>query len=136
MRKLLIADYNEEFRTALAAALQKQYHVLCCKSGTEALTILYQEHPDILVLDLMLPELTFRSLVQEWVTASMMQTTMLLLMLTPSIPDMKISILRGTATQQVSPAAPPSVDTQKHLWLRLPSPMLRKARCSGRLVKA
>lgn len=57
MRKLLIADYNEDYRTALAAALQKQYQVLCCKSGTEAMALLYQEHPDIFVLDLMLPEL-------------------------------------------------------------------------------
>ena len=65
MRKLLIADYNEEFRTALAAALQEQYHVLCCKSGTEALTLLYQEHPDILVLDLMLPELDGLTLLER-----------------------------------------------------------------------
>ena len=65
MRKLLIADYNEEFRTALTAALQEQYHVLCCKSGTEALTMLYQEHPDILVLDLMLPELDGLTLLER-----------------------------------------------------------------------
>ena len=64
-----------------------------------------------------------------------MMMPMLLLMLTPSIPDMKITILRVIATQQASPAAPPSVDTQKHPWLRLPSLMLRKARCSGRLAK-
>lgn len=57
MRKLLIADCNEEYRTALAAVLTGQYHVLCCRSGSEALTLLHQEHPDILVLDLMLPEL-------------------------------------------------------------------------------
>jgi len=57
MRKLLIADYNEDYRTALAAALQKQYRVQCCKSGTEAMALLHQEHPDIFVLDLMLPEL-------------------------------------------------------------------------------
>lgn len=57
MRKLLIADCNEEYRAALAAALQEQYQVLCCRSGTEALTLLQRECPDILILDLMLPEL-------------------------------------------------------------------------------
>lgn len=57
MRKLLIADCNEDYRTALAAALSGQYHVLCCRTGTEAWELLRHEKPDILVLDLMLPEL-------------------------------------------------------------------------------
>ena len=57
MRKLLIADCNEDYRTVLSSALQAHYQVLCCRSGTEALALLYQERPDILVLDLMLPEL-------------------------------------------------------------------------------
>ncbi len=65
MRKLLIADCNEEYRTALAAALNSQYRVLCCRSGTEALALLYQEHPDILVLDLMLPELDGLTLLER-----------------------------------------------------------------------
>lgn len=65
MRKLLIADCNEDFRTALAAVLQEQYQVLCCRSGTEALTLLQQEHPDILVLDLMLPELDGLTLLER-----------------------------------------------------------------------
>jgi len=65
MRKLLIADCNEDYRTALAAALGSQYHVLCCRSGTEALALLYQEHPDIFVLDLMLPELDGLTLLER-----------------------------------------------------------------------
>ena len=65
MRKLLIADCNEEYRTALAAALSSQYQVLCCRSGTEALAMLYQEHPDIFVLDLMLPELDGLTLLER-----------------------------------------------------------------------
>ena len=65
MRKLLIADCNEEYRIALAAALESRYHVLCCRSGTEALTLLYQEQPDILVLDLMLPELDGLTLLER-----------------------------------------------------------------------
>lgn len=65
MRKLLIADCNEDFRTALAALLQAQYQVLCCRSGTEALALLQQEHPDIFVLDLMLPELDGLTLLER-----------------------------------------------------------------------
>ena len=65
MRKLLIADCSEEYRTALTAALNSQYHVLSCRSGTEALALLQQEHPDILVLDLMLPELDGLTLLER-----------------------------------------------------------------------
>ena len=57
MHKLLIADCSEDYRLALSAVLSGQYQVLCCRSGTEALTLLHQERPDILVIDLMLPEL-------------------------------------------------------------------------------
>ena len=65
MRKLLIADCNEEYRAALTAALSSQYHVLSCRSGTEALVLLNQEQPDILVLDLMLPELDGLTLLER-----------------------------------------------------------------------
>lgn len=65
MRKLLIADCNEEYRTALAAVLSEQYQVLCCPSGTEALALLQQENPDIFVLDLMLPELDGLTLLER-----------------------------------------------------------------------
>ncbi len=65
MRKLLIADCNEEYRTALAAVLTEQYQVLCCRSGMEALSLLQQENPDIFVLDLMLPELDGLTLLER-----------------------------------------------------------------------
>lgn len=65
MRKLLIADCNEEYRAALAAALSSRYQILCCHSGTEALDLLHQEHPDIFVLDLMLPELDGLTLLER-----------------------------------------------------------------------
>ena len=55
MRKLLIADCNEDYRIALTNALQGSYQVLSCRSGTEAWTLLNQERPDIFILDLMLP---------------------------------------------------------------------------------
>lgn len=65
MRKLLIADCSEDYRTALANALTEHYHVLCCRTGTEALDLLRRENPDILVLDLMLPELDGLTLLER-----------------------------------------------------------------------
>lgn len=64
-RKLLIADSNEEFRLALAQALQTQFYVRCCATGTQALSLLRQDPPDILVLDLLLPELDGLTLLEQ-----------------------------------------------------------------------
>ena len=56
-RKLLVADGSEEFRTALAQVLQKNYHVRVCADGQETLSLLRSFRPDILILDLMMPGL-------------------------------------------------------------------------------
>lgn len=61
---LLIADSNENFAQALVNQLQEPYHVHHCSNGRETLALLRQLHPDILVLDLMLPELDGISLLQ------------------------------------------------------------------------
>ena len=65
MLKLLIADCNEDYRDALTSVLQDRYHVICCRTGTAALAIMHQECPDILVLDLMLPELDGLTLLER-----------------------------------------------------------------------
>lgn len=65
MPKLLIADANEDFRTALANELQSHFQVLTCASGAQALTILRTQNPDILVLDLMLRELDGLTLLEQ-----------------------------------------------------------------------
>lgn len=65
MKKLLIADCNEDYRLALTAALKDSYHVLSCRTGTEAWMLLNQERPDIFILDLMLPELDGLTLLER-----------------------------------------------------------------------
>lgn len=57
LQKLLIADGNDAFREALADALQGSYSVRTCRTGTEALSQLHSFGPDVLVLDLMLPQM-------------------------------------------------------------------------------
>lgn len=79
LRKLLIADGNEDFRSALAEALLGQYHVRTCGSGREALEILRSCNSDILVLNLMLPEIDGITLmeraVQEGIRPMVLVTT-------------------------------------------------------------
>lgn len=61
---LLIADCSDDFRNSLESALQGNYRVHTCRSGREALELLKTITPDILVMDLMLPELDGISLLQ------------------------------------------------------------------------
>jgi len=57
VQKLLIADATESFCTALAAVVRGTYQVCLCHDGKTALTKLLTFQPDIVVLDLMLPEI-------------------------------------------------------------------------------
>lgn len=65
MLKLLIADATEEFRLALARQVAGVYLVRCCADGRQALEMIDSYKPDILVLDLMLPQLDGISLLQQ-----------------------------------------------------------------------
>lgn len=61
---LLIADSSEEFRSNLIKALQGNYRIQACQTGREALEILRTATPDMLIMDLMLPELDGLTLLQ------------------------------------------------------------------------
>ena len=63
--KLLIEDDNEEFRQALSDALQDLYYIRTCRTGKEALALLRSFSPDVLVLNLMLPEMDGISLLEN-----------------------------------------------------------------------
>lgn len=65
MLKLLIADSSEEFRFALAQQLAGSYAIRMCRQGKEALEMFYSFKPDVMVVDLMLPELDGISLLQQ-----------------------------------------------------------------------
>ena len=62
--KLLIADGGDEFRQALAGVLSERYAVRTCSNGVQALELLRAFRPDILVTDLMLPQLDGLTLLQ------------------------------------------------------------------------
>ena len=62
--KVLIADNGEEFRQALAAALEDTYQVRTCGDGLEALELLQSYQPDIFVMELMLSQLDGLTLLQ------------------------------------------------------------------------
>lgn len=65
--KLLIADGSGEYGAVLSQLLQNQYQIFLCHDGIQAMNLLKQLQPDILVLDLILPELDGISLLRNTV---------------------------------------------------------------------
>ena len=56
MAKVLIVDDNEAFRRLNAEFLKMDGHqVLMARSGRETVDLVRQEHPDIVLLDIMMP---------------------------------------------------------------------------------
>ena len=70
-RRLLIADASESFRQALQELLGVTYNVRICRDGKTALELMNSFRPDILVLDLMLPELDGISLLSSAAASGM-----------------------------------------------------------------
>ena len=64
-QKLLIADGSGEYGDILFRLLQAQYRIYQCADGIQAMKLLNSLKPDILVLDLILPELDGISLLRS-----------------------------------------------------------------------
>lgn len=56
-RKILIVEDNDELREYLRRALSEQYHIQICSNGKEALTIVKEYMPDLVISDIMMPEM-------------------------------------------------------------------------------
>jgi len=55
--KILIVDDEDQMRVALIAALEDEYEVLSAPSGNHAIKVAREEKPDIVLLDIMMPQL-------------------------------------------------------------------------------
>lgn len=65
MIRILIADGNDEFRRCLSDSLRDDFQVYACSTGKQALAIVRQHDPQLLILDLMIPELDGISLLHR-----------------------------------------------------------------------
>lgn len=65
MLKLLIADPSEVYLSALTTSLAGKFEIRTCRQGVEALELLRRFRPDLLVLELMLPELEGMAVLQQ-----------------------------------------------------------------------
>ncbi len=56
--KILVVDDNEDFRSALVSLLRhRDYQVQEADNGKDALFLASKEHPDLIILDLHMPQL-------------------------------------------------------------------------------
>lgn len=69
--KLLIADADDVLPQALTRLLQDRYEIRCCQSGKQTLELLHTFRPDLLVLELMLPELDGISILSSAVASGL-----------------------------------------------------------------
>jgi len=56
--KILIVDDEASFRSALCRLLEKQYIVIEARTGEKALELAYREEPDLVLLDIGLPDIS------------------------------------------------------------------------------
>ena len=68
--RILIADYNEAFRENLAELLGANFTVRTCSNGMDASALLEHFDPDILVLDIMLPNADVFALMEAAIARS------------------------------------------------------------------
>lgn len=103
---LLVVDSSDQFTDTLIRSLQEHFNIKHCLSGKDALEQLLHVPPDVLVLDLMLPELdgitllhkahqaciyprvlAFTRLYNEYVRDSMVELNVDYIMMKPCEPD-------------------------------------------------
>jgi signal transduction histidine kinase/DNA-binding response OmpR family regulator len=56
--KILIVEDNSDFRNFLQNELSYKFRVLCAVNGQEGLKIATDQHPDLVITDIMMPEMT------------------------------------------------------------------------------
>ncbi len=120
MKTIAIIDDDIYIQNVLEELLTKEhYRVLCAYSGTEALYLLKQNKPDLVLLDLMLPGLS-----GEEVLAHIQNIPVIVLSAKADVRDKVNLLLGGAADYMTKP-----FDTRE-LLVRI-AVQLRKAECRG-----
>lgn len=124
MFKILAVDDNETIRKLIATYLLREgYQVFLASDGIEALDILDREHIDLMIADIMMPNMDGYTLTQELRTARY-YFPILMITAKGSIEDKKKGFMSGTDDYMVKP-----IDFDEML-LRV-SALLRRAKISN-----
>ncbi|HQN17924.1 MAG TPA: response regulator, partial [Syntrophobacteraceae bacterium] len=65
-QKILIVDDEAPFRSALRRLLEQKYAVVEAETGTQGLQLAYREEPDLVLLDVALPDASGLELLSQF----------------------------------------------------------------------
>jgi signal transduction histidine kinase/ligand-binding sensor domain-containing protein/DNA-binding response OmpR family regulator len=55
--RILVAEDDEDIRQYLATELSDEFHIIQCANGSQALDLIFSQAPDLVVSDIMMPEM-------------------------------------------------------------------------------
>lgn len=103
MLNILVVDDNESIRKLTEAYLSREgYHVLTACDGVEAIQVLDQEHIDLMIADIMMPNMDGYTLTSE-LRSFKPDLPILMITAKESYEDKKKGFLVGTDDYMVKP---------------------------------
>ena len=98
----LVVEDNREMNAFLADAFSRDYRVVTAFDGREGLERALAVRPDLIVTDVMMPEMTGEDLVREVRRHEEMNDTRILVVTAKADDDMRVQLLRGGAQDSLA----------------------------------
>lgn len=102
MTTILVVEDDRNTRILTVARLKPYFEVICCSNGLEALEMLYQQHVDLIVADIMMPGMNGYTLL-ETLRRDNNDMPILLLTAKQSFEDKREGFLLGTDDYMTKP---------------------------------
>jgi len=99
---VLVVEDNREMNAFLADAFSRDYRVVTAFDGREGLERALAVRPDLIVTDVMMPEMTGEDLVREVRRHEEMNETRILVVTAKADDDMRVQLLRGGAQDSLA----------------------------------
>lgn len=101
-QKILIVDDEAPFRSALRRLLEQKYAVVEAETGTQGLQLAYREEPDLVLLDVALPDASGLELLSQFKEIRP-SPTVVMITAYEQVKDVVIAIKRGAFDYLVKP---------------------------------
>ena len=120
-RKILVIDDTALFRDLIAFLLSRSGHVITATSGAEGLAVTRRERPEVVVVDLNLPEISGDALCKEIkADASLRDTAVILVTSGASAEDHERAVRAGADDVLSKPINQRSLVLSVNRFLRVP----------------
>jgi DNA-binding response OmpR family regulator len=110
MATVLIVEDDKNTQLLTTARLKPYFNLVCANNGQEALDIIYKTHVDLIVADIMMPEMDGYTLLKT-LRSEKIDTPVLLLTARHSFEDKRKGFSSGTDDYMIKP-----VDYEELLW--------------------